>query len=234
MRRRTLAIFVLCKNSATGLSLYAFSCHAFIKFGHFELSNVITLKRRPTGPDLFEALVRPHFDTLYKAARRMTLTPQDAEDLVQEVCLKAMSRLDELENVEFQRAWLLKVMYNKFVDDRRRDSRSPVGLASTGVDSADTDLVADKGAQPDELVERAQRIELVLRAMRCLNSEHCAIVAMHDIEGISVDELCQLTGKPAGTIKSLLHRTRNKIGRLLSNDAVAKPHLKIIGAQNEL
>jgi len=49
----------------------------------------------------FEALLRPHFDALYAAARRMTLSPDDAEDLVQDVALKAFEELDVLEQIEF-------------------------------------------------------------------------------------------------------------------------------------
>ncbi len=67
--------------------------------------------------------------------------------------------------------------------------------------------------------------------MRCLNADQCALVAMHDVEGLSIDELCQLTGMPEGTIKARLHRTRKKLGRLLSNEAVTRPQLKIVGGK---
>ncbi len=193
--------------------------------------NVITFKRRRSGQDRFETLMTPHFDALYSAARRMTLSPHDAEDLVQEVCIKAFNRFDELEQIKFPRAWLLKVMYNKFIDDKRRTARSPVDMAWTGEESAEPDDIASRADQPDDLVDREQHVEQILRAMRCLNADQCALVAMHDVEGVSIDELSELTGMPAGTIKSQLHRTRRKLGRLLSNDAVARPHLKVIGGQ---
>ena len=193
--------------------------------------NVITFRRRRSGQGRFETLMEPHFDALYSAARRMTLSPHDAEDLVQEVCIKAFDRLDELEQIEFPRAWLLKVMYNKFVDDKRRNARSPVDLAWTGEESAEPDDIASRADQPDDLVDREQHVERILRAMRCLNADQCALVAMRDVEGLSIDELCELTGMLAGTIKAQLHRTRKKLGRLLSNDAVTRPHLKVIGGE---
>jgi RNA polymerase sigma-70 factor (ECF subfamily) len=83
---------------------------------------------------------------------------------------------------------------------------------------------------PEELVDRDQRVHRVLRAMRCLDANHCALVAMHDVEGISIGGLCRMTGLPAGTIKAQLHRTRMKLGRLLSSDAMARPQLKVIGS----
>ena len=192
---------------------------------------VIAFKRRKTPSERFEVLMQPHFDALYSAARRMTLSPHDAEDLVQEVCIKAFDRLDELEVIEFPRAWLLKVMYNLFIDSTRAAGRSPVDAAGTGGDSVEPDHLDSGAERPEQLVDRNQRIELVLRAMRCLNAEQCALVAMHDIEGLSIDELSRLTGQPAGTIKSQLHRTRKKLGRLLSNETVTRPQFRVVGGK---
>lgn len=157
------------------------------------------------------------------------MSPTDAEDLVQEVSIKAYARLDELERMEHVRAWLLKVLYHQFVDAQRVGRRSPVDLADTGADSVEPDLTATGDWQPDQLVDRDMRVERILRAMQCLSGDQCTLVALRDIEGLTVDEIRQLTGLPAGTIKARLHRTRAKLGRLLSNIAFQEPHLQTIG-----
>lgn len=175
-------------------------------------------------------MVRPHFDTLYAAARRLAVSPHDAQDLVQDVCLKAFTRLAELERIEFRRAWLLKVLYHEFVDSDRRNKRSPVSLAPTGAETDEPDSGDSGAARPDELVDREQRVERVLAAMRRLDPDHCAMVVMHDVEGFSIDELCKLNGAPAGTIKAQLHRTRVKLGRLLGIRTAA-PKLRIAGVK---
>lgn len=176
--------------------------------------------------------MRPHFDALYAAARRMTLSAADAEDLVQEVCLKAFLKLDELEAMAYQRAWLLRVLYNQFVDSRRVMQRSPVGLATTGNDEDNEfDVPAAAAWQPEELLDREQRFGLILKAMRVLDINQCTLVALHDIEGMSLEELRDITGTPTGTLKSQLHRTRAKLGRLLANDLAKKPDLKVIGGK---
>lgn len=195
------------------------------------MPKVIAFKRRKEPGERFEALMQPHFEALYSAARRMTLSPYDAEDLVQEVCIRAFDRLEDLEKIEFPRAWLLRVMYNLFIDSTRAAGRSPLDVAGTGDDSAEPDHIDSGAERPDDQVDRDQRIEQILRAMRCLNAEQCALVAMHDIEGLSIDELSRLTGRPAGTIKSQLHRTRKKLGRLLSNEAVMRPQLRLVGGK---
>ena len=193
------------------------------------MGKVIKFRQKPTRQERFEAVVRPHFEALYGAARRMTLSYDDAEDLVQEVCIKAFENLDQLETIEYPRAWLLKVMYNLFVDDKRREARSAIDAAVTGQDSVDLQNVDSGEASLDQLIDTSQNIERVLNAMRCLDPDLCALVAMHDVEGVSVAELSAMTGLAAGTIKSQLHRTRRKLGRLLSNDAIRRSHLKIVG-----
>lgn len=195
------------------------------------MAKLLSFNRHVSPSTRFDRVVRPHFDALYAAARRMTRSPHDAEDLVQDVCIKAFEKLDDLEKIEFPRAWLLTVMYNRFIDSTRTAGRSAVDAAWTGEDSVEPDHMENSEDRPEDVAEREQRIEQILRAMRCLNAEQCALVAMHDVEGLSIDELSQLTGQPAGTIKSQLHRTRRKLGRLLSNEAVTRPQLKIVGGK---
>ena len=173
--------------------------------------------------------MRPHFDALYAAARRMTLSSVDAEDLVQDVCLKAFTRLDEFERIEYQRAWLLKMLYHKFIDNQRADQRSPVSLSETGLDSVEPGDLTQLERRPEQLVDEEIRITRILAAMKRLNSDHCALVALSDIEGLSIKELQELTGLRSGTIKAQLHRTRAKLGKILSSDELMKPHLKAIG-----
>ena len=177
----------------------------------------------------FEALLRPHFDALYAAARRMTLSPVDAEDLVQDVALKAFEKLDELERIEFPRAWLLKVMYNKFIDELRSSKRSAVEQAATGVDSEEPDDYERSDWLPEEMLDREIRITRILMAMKRLDAESAALVALRDLEGLTIAELEKMTGSPSGTIKSKLHRSRARLGRLLSSDEVLKPELKAVG-----
>lgn len=178
----------------------------------------------------FDALLRPHFDALYAAARRMTLSPDDAEDLVQDVALKAFEKLDELEQIEFPRAWLLKVMYNRFIDEHRSSGRSPVDQASTGIGSKEPDDYTRSKWLPDDMLDREVRITRILMAMKRLDRESAALVALRDIEGLTIAELEQMTGSPAGTIKAKLHRSRARLGRLLSSDETLKPELKAIGS----
>jgi RNA polymerase sigma-70 factor (ECF subfamily) len=178
---------------------------------------------------LFEAILRPHFDVLYAAARRTTYSTADAEDLVQEVALKAFEKLDELERIEYPRAWLLRVMYNKSIDQYRSSTRSPVDQAATGIDSEEPDDYERTDLLPEEILDREIRVTRILMALRRLDRESAALVALRDIEGMTIAELEEMTGSPSGTVKSKLHRARARLGRILSSDKTLQPELKAIG-----
>src|SRR3970282_1809202 len=79
----------------------------------------------------FEALVRPHYAVLYRTAYRLTRSVHDAEDLVQEVCVRAYPRLDELAQLDNPRAWLTCVMQRMFIDSTRRYERAHVESLET-------------------------------------------------------------------------------------------------------
>lgn len=187
--------------------------------------------RRNSSEQRFRALIEPHFGAMYAAARRLVANAADAEDLVQDVCLKAFQSLDELEAIEYQRAWLLKILYHRFIDIQRSRDRSAMDHAESGSDSADPDRLTGTYLQPDEILDREMRAETITRAMAILGKEASALVALHDIEEFSLEELGQLTGLPVGTIKSRLYRTRAKLGRLLSNEAIQQPVLTVVGGK---
>jgi len=193
------------------------------------LDNVFSFKGNGSSRKRFESLLRPHFDGLYAAARRLVPAQVDAEDLVQDVCLKAFLKIDQFEEVTYPRAWLLKMLYHQFIDTHRSRQRSPITYAETGADSIEPEDFSESSWQPEQLADREIRVSQVLRAMKCLDKELCALVAMHYIEGVTLEELHELTRLPVGTIKSQLHRTRVKLGRLLQNEAILKPQLKAVG-----
>ena len=169
--------------------------------------------------------MRAHFDALYGAAWRFTASTADAEDLVQEVCLKAYLKLDELESIEHQRAWLLRVLYNLFIDGQRKNQRTPLDLTRGSQDDESFEIAAGRQYQPDEQVDHMMHMGKILGAMKLLDKEHCALLVLHDVDGYGLKELQSLTGLPIGTLKSQLYRTRAKLGRLLGKDATSEMKL---------
>jgi RNA polymerase sigma-70 factor (ECF subfamily) len=165
----------------------------------------------------FARLVEQHYAAMYRVAYRLTRSAHDAEDLAQEVCVRAFSRLDELERLEQPRGWLMRVLYRLFVDSVRRYERKFVGP----IDDVDEGALVSELPSPLEEAERAQARAALTAAWRHLDHEQRALLALHDVEGYSLAELNELTGLKEGTLKSRLHRARIRLGKLLERTSTA-------------
>ena len=165
----------------------------------------------------FEKLVQPHFDRLWRLAFRLTGRRAEAEDLFQELLIKAFGKLDELVTIDEPGSWLSRVMYNLFIDERRRFARSRMHvvdeahLPGDGLDGLAGD---DDPARNNERLEKLKQLDLALAQ---LSDEQRIIVLLHDTEGYKHVEIQELTGVPVGTVKSRLHRARARLREILSD-----------------
>ena len=159
----------------------------------------------------FKTLVGPHFEALHRAAFRLTRRHHDAEDLVQEVCLRACRELATLETLESVRGWLLRVQYRIFVDGVRKRAR----FASDG---DGPDLIASEDPGPEELTSAAYTQERIDRAWAELTPEQRALLALH-AEGYALAELEQILGTNRNSLSARLHRARARLAKLIGDDA---------------
>lgn len=165
----------------------------------------------------FEQLIQPHFATLYRVAFRFTGSEHDAEDLVQETCVRAYTNFEKLSGLDNPRAWLLHVMRNLFIDTTRRYDHDHVSSLDAMVDVVASS--AEPG--PAEAADSELAAHRIEGSLRKLGKEHRTLLVLHDVEGYSLAELNAITGLKIGTIKSRLHRARVKLGRMLESDGFA-------------
>lgn len=172
------------------------------------------------GPDrnhcaVFERLVRPHLKRLYRFAYRLTGSKAEAEDLFQDVLAKLFACLDELVAIDEPGSWSSRVMYNHFIDNRRRYSRRRLVSVDEGqLPPGGVDAVAGAG-NPEKDAERRDDIIRLDRALQALSEEHRLVVLLHDAEGYKLTEIQEITGDPVGTLKSRLHRARARLREML-------------------
>ena len=166
----------------------------------------------------FERIVRPHLDRLYRLAWRLSGARAEAEDLFQELLIRAFTKLDKLVEIEEPGPWLCKVMYNLFIDERRRFGRRRVYLAEES--SLPGDGLAGIAGPDDPAGDHAlgERLRCVERALAQLSEEQRIVVLLHDVEGYKLDEIHELTSVPVGTVKSRLHRARSRLREILEAD----------------
>ncbi|MFM8356093.1 MAG: RNA polymerase sigma factor, partial [Gammaproteobacteria bacterium] len=165
----------------------------------------------------FDALVRPHLERLYRLAYRFTRSPDDAEDLVQDLLVKMIPRTDHIARLDLPGPWLARALYHLFVDQTRQQQRRANGLGVPLDDPSALDSLLDtEGEAPDDATERTRRAAALTEALATLSREHQAVIAWHDIEGYTLDELANEHDLPIGTLKSRLHRARAHLRVLLA------------------
>jgi len=161
----------------------------------------------------FEVLLSPHLDRLYRLAYRLSGQRDAAEDLVQELLLKVYPRLDEMLQIEQLAPWLSKILYRQFIDQYRRQKRSP--LDYTDDQQTLYDNSASNALDPAEVSNNSLTATLLSQALRKLNADQRELVMLHDVEGYTLQQISELQETPVGTLKSRLSRARSRLREIL-------------------
>lgn len=174
--------------------------------------------------DPFALEMLSHLDTLYTVAARMTRGSAEAEDLVQDTIVKAIRAKDQFEPGTNQKAWLLRILTNTFINRYRRG-----GLERDLFEGPDADPLADgwMGASTMRSIRDPETQALrplieaeVVRALDELPAEFRLAVVLSDIEELSYKEIAEVMGCPIGTVMSRLHRGRKLLQARLRDQAI--------------
>lgn len=160
---------------------------------------------------IFEKEFMPHLDAMYNFALRLTNDEDDAQDLVQDTCLKAYRFAGSFEPGTYAKAWLFRILRNNFINDYRKKSRGPskvefewVEQAYVGEDDAEPAFQADLKA---ETVNDMMGDEIT-KAIQALPVDFRMIIILCDLEDFSYEEMAKILNIPIGTVRSRLHRGR--------------------------
>jgi len=154
--------------------------------------------------------VMPHARSLYGTALRLTRSPQDAEDLVQETLLRAYRGFAGYRPNSNARAWLYTILHRVRTDALRKRGRSP-----------QTTEMTDEGpaiAPAHEAVLTSGNEE-VQRALSEVPEVFRSALLLRDVEEFSYDEIAGILGVPVGTVMSRIHRGRASLRRALGGRA---------------
>jgi len=159
----------------------------------------------------FEAVVLPHLDAAYTLARYLTRNPHDAEDVVQDACLRALKYFEGYrgEAAASARAWLLTIVRNT-AHSWHRQHRTD-GLA-VEFDESDHSPAVTNG-QPEAR-------ETLGRALDRLAPEFREVIVLRELQGLSYKEISDVTGVPVGTVMSRLSRARARLQEALREEEV--------------
>jgi RNA polymerase sigma-70 factor (ECF subfamily) len=160
----------------------------------------------------FKELVEPKLNVLYRTAQRLAGNRLDAEDLVQDTCLRAWQQLPEPTDADGIDRWLLSVLYHLFIDEDRRRRRAPVQPVDGADDGIEALLSATPG--PDAQAESSEHERLLDAAWRKLERAQRVLLSLR-LEGYGLREIEDITGISRNVLRARLHRARRSFARYL-------------------
>jgi len=154
----------------------------------------------------FQELVERHSAVVYRVAAR-TVGPDDAQDVSQDAFLRALSRIKSYRGHGSFRAWLLQITHNTALNAVTRKRAEPV---EDPPEPTEPDTIEGE-RQPAERLEREERRRRLELKLRGLRMEHRTVLVLRDVEGLSYEEIADVTDTPIGSVKGRLHRARGEL-----------------------
>jgi RNA polymerase sigma-70 factor (ECF subfamily) len=162
---------------------------------------------------LFDQIILPHLTAAYNLARWLTGNDQDAEDVTQDACLRALKFFAGFRGGD-SRAWLLAIVRRTAWTWLQRNR------ACAEVVEFDEELHGGEDLSPSPAVSlaRAGDIEAVRRAIESLPPIFREVLILRELEGCAYKEIADIAGVPIGTVMSRLTRARRQLQTVLSTE----------------
>lgn len=182
--------------------------------------------------DFFSNQVDANLDRFYAHALLMTKNEADAEDLVAEGIAKAWKAIETLENESRFVPWVMRIMTNHFISDKRkaREKTKHIEYIEEYSDDAEHFSLFEQLHQPfllwwgnpekeflDDLLQKD-----IVAAIEALPEQFRIAVLMADIEGLSYQEISETLEVPVGTVRSRIARARSALQKQLWEHALEK------------
>ena len=176
-----------------------------------EISEAIVLLQQGDDEALQKALALLQ-NTVFSFSMRVCGQRQDAEDTMQEVLVKSVPYLPKFDSPKALLVWLYKVAKNRCLMSRRRSKFAPaqeLSLDELMPDRKELErLGADGNINPEMFAIRGQEAWRLRQAIQKLPPQYRIVLVLRDMEGLTDDEVAEVTGLRSGTVRVRLHRAR--------------------------
>ena len=174
----------------------------------------LVLKAQQGDVHAFDELVERYHGKIYGLTYNMTSNREDAEDLTQEIFVKAFQALPRFKGKSSFYTWLYRIAVNKTINYRKKRNRK----RALSLDQFDQEIKTDevyhdltsKGS-PLRNVSLTELQKKMNEALLTLSEKHRTVVVLHDMQGIPHEEIAKMVGASVGTIRSRLFYARRQM-----------------------
>ena len=176
-----------------------------------EIEQAVRLLQRGDDAALEQALALLQ-NTVFSFSMRVCGQREDAEDTMQEVLLKSVPHLPKFDSPKALVVWLYKVAKNRCLMSRRRSKFAPkpdLSLEELMPDRKELEQMdADGSINPEVFAIRSEEAGLLRDAIQQLPPQYRIVLVLRDMEGLTDEEVAEITGLRSGTVRVRLHRAR--------------------------
>jgi RNA polymerase sigma-70 factor (ECF subfamily) len=176
-----------------------------------EVEQAVQLLRRGDDTALEQALALLQ-NTVFSFSMRVCGQRQDAEDTMQEVLLKSVPHLPKFDSPKALVVWLYKVAKNRCLMNRRRSKFAPkpdLSLEELMPDRKELERLSTDGSiNPEAFAIRSEEAGRLRKAIQRLPPQYRIVLVLRDMEGLTDEEVAEITGLRSGTVRVRLHRAR--------------------------
>ena len=176
-----------------------------------EIEQAVLLLRRDDDEALEQALALLQ-NTVFSFSMKVCGQRQDAEDTMQEVLIKSVPYLPKFDSPKALVVWLYKVAKNRCLMSRRKSRFAPkqeLSFEELMPDSKELESLSAEGSvNPEMFAIRSEEAERLREAIQRLPSQYRIVLVLRDMEGLTDEEVAEITGLRSGTVRVRLHRAR--------------------------
>jgi RNA polymerase sigma-70 factor (ECF subfamily) len=166
---------------------------------------------RSDEPESMEKALTLLQETVFSFSMRVCQQREDAEDTMQEVLVKSVPVLSRFESPKALVVWLYKVAKNRCLMTRRKSKFAPkqeLSLEQLMPDRKELESIVQGGVNPEAFAIRSQEARWLRDAIQKLPPQYRIVLVLRDMEGLTDEEVAEITGLRAGTVRVRLHRAR--------------------------
>jgi RNA polymerase sigma-70 factor, ECF subfamily len=201
-----------------------------------EIEQAVQLLQRGDDAALEQALALLQ-NTVFSFSMRVCGQREDAEDTMQEVLLKSVPHLPKFDSPKALVVWLYKVAKNRCLMSRRRSKFAPhpdLSLEELMPDRNELEQMGTEGSiNPEAFAIRSQEAGRLRDAIQRLPPQYRIVLVLRDMEGLTDDEVAEITGLRSGTVRVRLHRARLFVRKELMKGWKARPARATVAASSQ-
>ena len=197
----------------------------FFKKQSYKSQPLETLVQEAQNDDIqaLEEIIKREQKNIYATLYYLKNSKEDILDNTQEILLKMSKNLKNLKNPKAFKSWLNQIVMRFYYDTIRKKNRNPQTIPVEKISKNNDNfnpyewLLIDKKKKPDEHSLYKELDEIITQAIKSLPEQLKIAIVLREFQGLSYDDIAEVTNSNLGTVKSRIARARNKLQEILQD-----------------